>query len=119
MKEKLSWLLILAVLVFCAVKTCRAEETVEKIDENTVKVTISSVNEKEGVKTTLSQERNFTLEGLLERKAASEKALQSWQDVKIKAEENIALQTAQVAMWERLLANSEGLGVVAKVEAIE
>jgi len=98
-----------------------AEETVTKLDANSVRITISNVSDKEGVKTTISQEKTFTLDELTSAKSASESALKSWEDAKKKADENIAIQTEQVALWDRLIAESTKQGIVsaAKVEKME
>lgn len=108
--------LFIAVVLACAVEVgiCFAEEVVEKIDDYSAKITISSVADKDGVKTTVSQEKVFTLEELNTAKAQSESALQSWQAEKIKAEENITVQAAQVALWEKLIDDCKAAGVIDK-----
>jgi len=92
-----------------------ATELVEKVDDFSAKITISNVNEKDGVKTTVSQEKVFSLDELLTAKIASETALKSWQDEATKAQENITLQTTQIALWSKLIAECEKQGIKAKV----
>ncbi len=92
-----------------------ATETVEKISDTQAKITISNVSDKDGVKTTLSQEKVFTLDELNAAKALSENALKSWQDEATKAQENITLQTTQIALWSKLIAECEKQGIKAKV----
>ena len=110
--------LVLGVLIFLAVK-CFAEETVLKVDDYSAKITISNITEKDGVKTTLSQERVFTLTELNTAKSMSENALKSWQDAKVKADENIVIQTNQIALWQSLIDECILQGIIEKPEPIE
>lgn len=108
--------LFIAIFIFIvtfAIKSF-AEETVEKVDDYTAKITISSTTEKDGIKTFLSQEKNFTLDEIKKSKSQAEQALKSWQDKMVEAEKNIRIQTdEQIAMWDRLLIE------MAKKEIIE
>jgi len=111
--------LVLWALIFFAVK-CFAEETVPKIDPYTASITVSSTNIKDGTETTVSQKRNFTLDELLTAKTASETALKSWQDGATKCNENITLQTTQIALWQKLIDEFAKQNIVAKpVKATE
>jgi len=95
-------------------------ELVEKINEFSAKVTISNIKQDKDVKTTVTQEKIFSLDELNSAKTASETALKSWEDNKIKCDENIAIQTEQVALWDRLINESVKQGVVVKpIEKIE
>ena len=100
-------------LIFFAIK-CFAEETVIKVDDYSAKITISSVNDKDGVKTTISQEKVFTLDELNTAKTASEAALKSWQDEVKKCEDNITLQTNQITLWQKLIDKCKTTGIVSK-----
>ncbi len=93
------------------------EPVVEKVDDYSAKITISNVNEKDGIKTTVSQEKVFTLEELSQAKTASESASKSWQDEKKKCEDNIVQQTTQIALWDSLIKKCEAEGI--KVKATE
>ena len=103
--------LVLWAMIF-GVAICFAEPVVEKVDNYKAKITLSNTTDKDGVKTTVSQEKTFTLKELEAGKVASETALQSWVDAKVKAEENIAIQTAQVALWDKLIADTKASGVI-------
>ena len=94
-------------------------ESVEKVDDYSAKITLSNVTDKEGVKTTVTQERVFTLDDLITAKQMSETALKSWQDNKVKVDENILIQTNQIALWAKLIKDCEDAGVVKKPEPVE
>ena len=110
-------ILLIAVLMFVATR-CLADEQISKVDEYTGKITITNIAEKDDVKTTLSQEKNFTLAELKERKTQSEASLASWQKAKAETEANITKQTEQVALWDRLIKSFGDQGIIDKPEPV-
>lgn len=110
--------LALWVIIFFTVK-CFAEPIVEKVDAYSAKITISNVSDKDRVKTTVSQEKIFTLDELLTAKTASETALKSWQDEAQKSQENITIQTNQIALWASLIDQCKASGIIEKPKPIE
>ena len=110
---KLKWIVFTVIASMIMIYgVCFAEPKVEKIDNYKAKITLSNTTDKEGVKTTVTQEKTFTLKELEAGKVASETALKSWVDNKVKCDENIAIQTAQVALWDKLIADTKALGII-------
>lgn len=105
--------LLVALLLVSTVVSAQ-EPIVTKVDDFSAKIVISNTNDKDGVKTTVSQEKIFTLDELLTAKTASETALKSWQDEATKAQENITLQTNQIALWAKLIKDMTDLGCISK-----
>ena len=91
-----------------------ATELVEKVDDFSAKITISNITDKDNIKTTISQEKIFTLDELLTAKTASETALKSWQDELTKSQENITIQTNQIALWQKLIDDCKTAGIIEK-----
>lgn len=105
---------IVVIILFGVLLASAEEPKIKKLDNYSARITISNVNEKEGVKTTVSQEKTFTLEELTKARAMSEGALKSWQDESVKCNENIALQTNQVALWDKLIVDTKAAGIIEK-----
>ena len=105
---------VVATVIMLSANLCFSTETVEKVDGYSAKVVISNITDREGLKTTVTQERVFTLEELQHGKAASEKALASWQDEAKKVADNITIQTSQVALWQRLIDEYAKQGIIEK-----
>lgn len=89
-----------------------AGESLEQIDDYTVKITIENVNEADGVKNTY--EKNYTLDDLIKMKAQAEQSLQTWQDKKVEDEKNIAIQTEQILIWDKLFTEAKEKGIKEK-----
>lgn len=106
--------IVLAVLILFVSGMAFASTAVEKVDDYSAKFTVSNVQEKDGVKTTITSEKVFTLEELTQAKAQSETALKSWQDEKKKAEDNIVVQTAQIKLWDDAITEFKAKGIVEK-----
>ena len=101
LKDVVFILVVGAIIVFC-VNQAFGEPVITKVDEFNAKVVVSNVSEKEGTKTTVSQERNFSLEEVTRASEATDTALKSWQDEKVKCDENIAIQEKQKALWKSI-----------------
>lgn len=110
--------LVLIMTILLMSTQCLADEQISKVDEYTAKVTITNIAEKDDVKTTLSQEKNFTLAELKERKASAEGSLASWQKAKAETEANITKQTEQIALWDRLIKSFGDQGIIDKPEPV-
>ena len=110
--------LLLIMIVLLVATQCLADEQISKVDKYTAKVIITNIAEKDDVKTTLSQEKNFTLAELNERKASAEGSLASWQKAKAETEANITKQTEQIALWDRLIAGFGDQGIIDKPEPV-
>ncbi len=95
---------------------CFGSETVEKIDDYTAKIEISNIVDENNIKTTITQEKNFTLTELLQAKSAAETALKTWQDKIAETNSNIELQTKQIEMWDRLIVLAKEQGIIEKLE---
>ena len=110
--------LLLIMIVLLVATQCLADEQISKVDKYTAKVIITNIAEKDDVKTTLSQEKNFTLAELNERKASAEGSLASWQKAKAETETNIIKQTEQIALWDRLIKGFGDQGIIDKPEPV-
>ena len=102
---------ILLLIISLTSTISSAEETVTKISDTEINLIKSDTTETLDYKVTVSTEVPYTLEELYYHKTQAEQALASWQEAKVKIEDNIAMQTEQIAMWDRVISEAEKLGV--------
>jgi len=117
--KRLIWLVVIGLIFGLGTRDCFSAETVVKVDDYSANITISETNEVDGVRTSISREKRFTLKELEESKSSAEAALKSWQEEKVKAETNIAEQTNRVAMWDRLILEAKNLKIIEKLDVVK
>jgi len=84
-------------------------EQIEKVSDYAAKITTTD---------TVVKEKTYSLADLTQHKSASETALASWEQAKVNAEENIEIQQAQVAEWQRLIDELIRVGVKEEVATV-
>ena len=94
---------VILFIVLLTSTLCSAGEIITKISDTEINLMKSDTTETSDYKITVSTETPYTLEELRYHKTRAEQALASWQEAKVKVEDNIAMQTEQIAMWDRVI----------------